>query len=506
MQTKHFALLLAAAFLAMLTSFMLFQARAMLPTISRIYILIACAILALAALVVLAWLVKNLHRHWHDMLQASHSHKERKYELTERAQRWELERQERLAALHLQMSRVQPGTYLIRPETHIRPSEQDIILLPGAPSRAAAGSMIDQRAASLTEPGELPTQVLYEQVRGQVPAGHILVGIGRQGIETKSRAVGACVWIVGLSGTGKTSTTVLRVEERAADDHAFLGVDPHWFKDDSLYHAIYETLDGQPGAYADRFAHPMAKNPGEAKRVLQAFLNEFNARKAGQIAKPWRRITLLVDEVNALMDATTPEEKEIADMLPSIARICGQEARNFEMGGIFISQQATGLAWLRKVALMVIVHQLLMESEKLLAVNYDKRAVEEMKTWPVGRTYVYGVGFQEGPRTVQQPYFKPAGVIGEYEMEALQPAHKPFLLTAYQEQEDIPDEEDFIDEEDDGPNTDGLPIDEDLREALDAWRSGATGVRPLQRELNITYYRANQLYQALKENGLIEVD
>jgi hypothetical protein len=75
------------------------------------------------------------------------------------------------------------------------------------------------------------------------------------------------------------------------------------------------------------------------------------------------------------------------------------------MGGIFISQQATGLAWLRKVSLMVIVHQLLMESEKRLALNGDKEAIEDMKSWPVGRTYVYGVGFQDGPRTVQQPYF-----------------------------------------------------------------------------------------------------
>jgi hypothetical protein len=99
-------------------------------------------------------------------------------------------------------------------------------------------------------------------------------------------------------------------------------------------------------------------------------------------------------------------EEEIKKMLPGIARICGQEARNFNMGGIFISQQATGLAWLRKVALMVIVHQMLMESEKKLALNGDTEAMESMKTWPRGRTYVYGVGFEEGPRTVQQPFFK----------------------------------------------------------------------------------------------------
>lgn len=243
----------------------------------------------------------------------------------------------------------------------------------------------------------LPTNVLYEDIREQVPRGHILVGIGRSGIETKEKAVGACVWIVGLSGTGKTSTTVLRVEERHADGHKFLGVDPHWFKPDSLMNAVK--------GYSRSFLKPMARTPEQSKEVLNAFINEFNGRKIGQIPQPWQKITLLVDEVGALMDPTTPEEEEIKDLLPTIARICGQEARNFNMGGIFISQQATGLAWLRKMALMVIVHQLLMESEKKLACNGDTDVVEEMKTWPIGRTYVYGVGFQEGPRTVQQPYF-----------------------------------------------------------------------------------------------------
>jgi hypothetical protein len=288
---------------------------------------------------------------------------------------------------------------------------------------SAASAMSDQRLLALLakqqqqttvqqieppkeEPqDELPTNVRYEEVRGQVPRGHILVGIGRHGLETKEKAVGACVWIVGLSGTGKTSTTVLRVEERAADGHAFLGGDPHWFKDDSLFHAVYERLDGQPGPYQSRFLLPMAKDAKQFKAVLQAFVNEFNARKGGQRLKPWKPITLLIDEVGAWMDPTTEEEEEIKAMLPTIARICGQEARNFLMGGIFISQQATGLAWLRKMALMVLVHQLLMKSEKELACNGDMAVVESMKTWPIGRTYVYGVGFQEGPRTVQQPYF-----------------------------------------------------------------------------------------------------
>jgi hypothetical protein len=246
--------------------------------------------------------------------------------------------------------------------------------------------------------GGLPTNVLYEEVKGQVPEGHVLVGIGRAGLDTIEQAAGAMVWICGLSGTGKTSTTVLRVEERRSGGHKFLGVDPHFFKKDSLTNAVK--------AYAGSFIMPMARTLEKMKEVLQLFLDEFYGRKGGRIPMPWVRITLLVDEVGALMDATDDLEKEIAGMLKRIARICGQESRDFNMGGIFISQQATGLAWLRKVALMVFVHQLLMESEKDLACNGDRGVMKDMDKWPIGRTYVYGVGFGAGgARVVQQPYF-----------------------------------------------------------------------------------------------------
>lgn len=285
-----------------------------------------------------------------------------------------------------------------------------VLGLPGAGTRVSEmnqqGQIGGVAPLALGAGGALPTKVLYEEIRAQVPQGHVLVGVGVAGIETKEAAIGACVWIVGLSGTGKTSTTVIRVEERANAGHKFLGVDPHWFKDDSLYHSIYETVDGQPGAYKDLFIKPMARNTEEAKAVLQAFLDEFYGRRGGKIPKPWQKVTLLVDELGALVDTTCEEEEEIKAMLKTISRICGQEARNFGMGGIFISQQATELAWLRKVALMVIVHQLMQDSEKKLATNNDKAVMDDMKIWPIGRTYVFGVGFgQEGPRTVQQPYF-----------------------------------------------------------------------------------------------------
>lgn len=511
MKTKHLALLIGAGMLTMLTSFMLFQARGMLPQIASTYIIITCVLLALAALCILAFLLKNLHRHAMDMVTTHNQAMTSRYELTEKRERWELEREERRAAIYLQMSRVNPGTYIMQPDMNLLPSQRDVILLPAAANRQIAGPGAGQ-GGTPSGPDDLPTEVMYNDIRHQIPAGHILVGIGRQGIETKIKAVGACTWIVGLSGTGKTSTTTLRVEERAADSHVFLGVDPHWFKDDSLFHAIYETLDGAPGPYANRFLIPMAKTPAESLQVYKAFLNEFNARKSGQRPKPWRKITLLSDEVGAQMDkatATTPEEKEIIELLPSIARICGQESRNFEMGGIFISQQATGLAWLRKVALMVIVHQLLQESEKKLATNDDPDVMKAMKTWPIGRTYVYGVGFgTEGPRTVQQPYFKPGGYDAGEKLVPDEDYER--YIDDDTEMEDLYHQGDDTTEQ--GPvtgpdtrrTTGDLVLSTEIRAALEAWNNGAQGPRALQRALGCTYYQAGELCKELKRRRLVE--
>jgi hypothetical protein len=105
-----------------------------------------------------------------------------------------------------------------------------------------------------------PSMVRYDDIRQSIPRGHVLVGIGRDGkIETREEAVGACVWIVGLSRTGKTSTVVLRIEERFAKRHKFLGIDPHAFKPDSLTNAV------QP--YASAFLMPMARDTESALEV-----------------------------------------------------------------------------------------------------------------------------------------------------------------------------------------------------------------------------------------------
>jgi hypothetical protein len=48
-----------------------------------------------------------------------------------------------------------------------------------------------------------------------------------------------------------------------------------------------------------------------------------------------------------------------------------------------------------------------------------------------------------------------------------------------------------------------LPVDEDVREALEAYCQGARGPRALERALGCTYYRALQLWAQLKEKGFV---
>jgi len=251
----------------------------------------------------------------------------------------------------------------------------------------------------LPVPKTLPTMVRYEEIRPQIPEDHALVGINETGVVTRQRAIKALLWIVGGSGTGKTNSVSMRVEEDYQWGHHFLLIDPHWFKDDSLYNAIK--------GYSDRFIMPMASEPEDIVQVLDAFLNEFKRRKAG--GKWDFPVTIIIDEVGSLVSdkPETEVEEEMIAKIKQVARICGQESRGFEMTGMYISQDAAGLAWLRKRAIMVIAHQLLMMSERLLACNGNAEIARSMDEWPIGRTLIYGIGFKEGQKVYQQPAFAP---------------------------------------------------------------------------------------------------
>lgn len=256
-----------------------------------------------------------------------------------------------------------------------------------------------QDSLQIEAPSELPNIVRYEDIRTHIPADHALVGIDAKGVITRQRAIKALTWVVGGSGSGKTNTVCIRVDEDYEWGHRFLVIDPHWFKEDSMYNAIK--------GYADRFLMPVAYETEDILQVLDMFLSEFKRRKAGG---SWEfPITILIDEVGSLTSdkPETDEEKEMIDKIKQVARICGQESRGFEMTGMYISQDAAGLAWLRKRAIMVLAHQLLMMSERLLACNQNVEVARAMDEWPIGRTLVYGIGFKEGQRVVQQPVFQP---------------------------------------------------------------------------------------------------
>jgi hypothetical protein len=103
------------------------------------------------------------------------------------------------------------------------------------------------------------------------------------------------------------------------------------------------------------------------------------------------------------------EEKlavRVAEKLKRISRICGQEARDFNMVGIYISHNAAGLAWLRRDAVMVLAHQVVQFEERMRVCNQDREIARTMDNWPKGRTYVYGIAFEDGPLLVQQPVVK----------------------------------------------------------------------------------------------------
>lgn len=159
--------------------------------------------------------------------------------------------------------------------------------------------------------------------------------------------------------------------------------------------------------YHSRFIMPIAQHMPDINDVLDAFLAEF-FRRRDEGAPREQAITILIDEVGSLVsdvDKSDELEVEVARKLKETARICGQEARGFNMGGIFISQDAAGLSWLRKRALMILAHQVTMWSERLLVCNNDAKIARAMDTWPKGRTLAYGIAFPEGPQVVQQPLF-----------------------------------------------------------------------------------------------------
>ena len=259
-------------------------------------------------------------------------------------------------------------------------------------------SEVPNELLELPEAKTLPDKVFYEQVVNDVPQGHTLLGVGTEGVETREFPVLDTCWICGGSKTGKTNTVALKVEEAYNQGHWFIVIDPHKFKADSLYNSIK--------GYSQRFLLPVAQTHEEIMYALTYFLNEAKKRRDGGACEI--DIDLIVDEVGSLTGdkGKTEEQQELYRLLYNIARMCGQELRGFGMHGMFISQNAIGLAWLRSFAMTIIVHKLLMENERKVATNNNMSIVRDMDNWPRGRVLVYGLDIPEGQLLLQMALFR----------------------------------------------------------------------------------------------------
>lgn len=240
----------------------------------------------------------------------------------------------------------------------------------------------------------LPEAVRYEDVEGQIPAGHSLMGVSSNSVETTEFGNLMTMWICGGSNSGKSNTVGIKIEE-AIDNGRNLGIlciDYHANKKDSLYNKIKE--------YEDLFLMPVARDEASAMAMLQRYLAEFLRRRGlpEEEQEQLDDMLLVVDEVPAVI-----EDEEIAPVLKRIVRLCGRESRGFGMFGWFISQNAVGLAWLRNAALTVIAHKMVMLNEAELACNQHKDIARDMENWPIGRVVVYGIRFK-GIKVLQMPF------------------------------------------------------------------------------------------------------
>lgn len=374
--------------------------------------------------------------------------------------------------LHQQFIQVDQSHYL----THVKGEMQLLSVVSSHPRAAQPGTQVREEKQKQLPAGTLPSQVRYEDIAGQIPEGHAVLGVGRNGIETCDFSALMTMWICGGSSTGKSNTVALKIDEaiRNGRDIKLVVIDPHARKEDSLYNKIK--------CYEDRFLFKVAITEEESFAVLTWFHREFKRRLAAGGSDT--DILLVVDEVS---NVVASEDERIKPLIKEIARICGNESRGFGMFGWFISQRAAHLAWLRNVVITVIAHKQLQMSERKLAANEDLAIARDMDNWPRGRVVVHGIEF--APTVLQMPLFTPPVVEGTARELPL-----PDEMEELQVRQDEQDTEDDL-----------MIVDEDLREAYEAYQNGATGPRALKRELGSTYYQAQKLFTQLQEKGLIEV-
>jgi len=230
-----------------------------------------------------------------------------------------------------------------------------------------------------------PPQVYrYEDIKHLIPANRILLGIHPETgeLELTKWTKLKCLWIVGTSSTGKSNTAYGKAHQAVSAGARLLVVDQHINKPDSLGKKLL--------AFEESFLdhRPIAVTDEEVLATFDSYQNEFERRVAG--GKWSRKIVLICDEMNRM--ARNPR---LLPRLKEIVAICGEESRGFGMYGWFLSQKAVHLKWLRDSAITVIAHQMTRIEEARLACNDDRAVARRNLHFPIGRTWVYGVDFED---------------------------------------------------------------------------------------------------------------
>lgn len=242
--------------------------------------------------------------------------------------------------------------------------------------------------------------VRYEEVADEIPPEMSLLGIHPEdgSLELTAWEKLKCLWIVGSSSSGKSNTVFGKAKEARDQGAKFAIVDQHIVKPDSLGRKMM--------AYENAFLRPIAVSDEEVIATLKWFKTEFERRvhclvcaRGGQCQACSQKIVLVCDEMNRMN-----RNEVLRGWLKDIVAICGEESRGFGMYGWFLSQKCAHLKWLRDSAITVIVHRLTRLEEALLACNEDRAAAKRLLGFKVGRTYVYGVDFDE-PMELQQALY-----------------------------------------------------------------------------------------------------
>jgi hypothetical protein len=294
-----------------------------------------------------------------------------------------------------------------------------------SPASANTNTANDQAQVDNT----IPTNIRYEDIRNQIPRGHALLGISRNGVETCEFKDLMTMLISGGSSTGKSNTVSIKLDEaeHIGRNIQIIAIDPHKTKPDSLYNKIRQ--------YEYRFLMPVAQKDEEIIQSLTWFKNEFQRRLelSTEELEQLDDILLVCDEVYALVYHR--EDERIAKLIKLVSGIAGYESRGYGMYAWFLTQKVTGLKWLRDAVMTTICHKMQTMSERVLASNDDRLVARDMDNWTMpGRVVVFGLNL---PVTVTQMPLKRVVDANTDAMESLRPNPQSSGIFRSQQREDF---------------------------------------------------------------------